>query len=92
MDFMQEIKISAQLLYQNREQEAYEKINNLLGNLNQMLQLLVTEASEEIKPAVLAVMNEFVDAYQHKDNLALADLFFYVIPELVQMTEERTGV
>lgn len=87
VDFVQEMRNCAELLYQNREQEAYEKINSCIGVLNQLLQSLAAEASEDAKATVLAIVNELVTSYQLKDNLALADFFFYVLPEVMRMTD-----
>lgn len=91
-DFAQQIKHCAELLYQNREKEAYEKIGGLLGELNQLLQNLASQVPEDVQPTILTIMNEFITSYQLKDNLALADLFFYVIPEVMQLTSNGAEV
>lgn len=77
----------AELFYQNREQEAYDNINHLLPQINQMMQEVVvylqnTAGSEEDVGYMLQVMRELVDAFQVKDNLALADLLYYNISEI----------
>lgn len=89
------IKNCGDLFYQNREQEAYQTINRLLADVNQTLQNMVVKAEvlsgeegEELGQYIFQVMEEFLDAYQVKDNLALADLLYYNISELIEMSQE----
>ena len=70
-------------LYQNSEQEAYTKINAIVPEINKVLQGQMGK-STEIDNYVLALLSEFVTAYQLKDNLALADLLYYNIPVLLK--------
>lgn len=81
-ELMEQMKDCAIFLYQNNEQEAYGKLNEILPLMNQMLQL-VMQASIELERIVVMVLNQFLDAYQQKDNLALADLLNYEIPAIL---------
>lgn len=77
-----QMKECATALYQNREQDAYEKINNILPQMNQILQELMS-TSEEIEKIILSILSEFVEDFQIKDNLGLADLLGYTIPGII---------
>ena len=85
---MQEIigytKKCGELLYQNREQEAYQILQKLVGILNTVFQKVLTKKSVEEQEKILGIMKEFISAYQLKDNLALADLLYCEIPELLK--------
>lgn len=91
-EFVQQMRDCAELLYQNREQDAYEKIDGLLGEINQVLQGVAGNVAEHMQPIVLGIIDEFVTAYQLKDNLALADFFFYVMPEVLQLINDGAEV
>lgn len=82
-ELIRKMRESAGALYQNDEQNAYQKINEIVPEINQALQAQMGR-SEEINQYVLALMTEFVTAYQLKDNLALADLLYYNIPVLME--------
>ncbi len=73
---LQRWKECTELLYQNREQEAYEKLGEILPQINEYLQAKVQMVSQEETKLVLDQMQDFVEAYQCKDQLALADWLF----------------
>lgn len=77
-----EMKDCAIALYQNREQEAYQKINRLLPEMNQVLHKLVGR-SEELEKIIVFVLTEFLEDFEKKDNLGLADLLGYTIPGMI---------
>ena len=79
---MEQMRDCAFFLYQNSEQEAYGKLNEILPQMNQMLQS-VMQTSIELERIVVMVLNQFLDAYQQRDNLALADLLNYEIPAVL---------
>ena len=89
----QTLQSCAELLYRNFEQEAYEAINKILPNINDMLQTFAKIAleqpeGEEDAKYVLQVMQEFLNSYQRRDNLALADLLYYNLSELADAMAE----
>lgn len=77
-----QMKDCAMALYQNREQDAYEKINKILPEMNRILQELMS-TSEEIEKIILSILSEFVEDFQIRDNLGLADLLGYTIPGII---------
>lgn len=81
-ELMVQMKDCAVFLYQNREQEAYTKLNEILPQINQTLQS-VMQFSAEMEQIVLLVLNQFLEAYQRRDNLALADLLGYEMPAII---------
>lgn len=88
----QQVKECAVLFYQNREQEAYNQLNAMFQELNQRFQGIVAattnaagEEERELNQYIIQLMEEFVNAYQAKDNLALADLLYYNISEMTAM-------
>ena len=81
----QHVKICGELLYQNREQEAYQLLPKLVQILNLIFQQVAMKLQEEDKEYVLVLMEEFAMAYQLNDNLELADLLTYNIPEILDM-------
>ena len=84
-EITQYVKTCGELLYQNREQEAYQLLQKLIGLLNQVFQHLVMNLQTENREYVLAIVGEFLTAYQLNDNLALADLLYYDIPEILNI-------
>ena len=84
-EITQYVKTCGELLYQNREQEAYQLLQKLIGLLNQVFQQLVMNLQTENREYVLAIVGEFLTAYQLNDNLALADLLYYDIPEILNI-------
>lgn len=81
-ELMVQMKECAIFLYQNREQEAYGRLNEMLPLLNQTLQSAI-QFSAEMERIVVLVLNQFLEAYQRRDNLALADLLDYEIPAII---------
>lgn len=84
----------AALLYQNQEQEAYQMINKRIPEINDMLQTFVKLAmeqpeGEEITSFALQTMKEFLEMYQRKDNLGLADLTYYQLVEIADILESQ---
>lgn len=71
---IEQAKLCSELLYQNREQEAYKLLQQILPDLNELFQLLAGKNSENEQKLILSMINEFLTAYQLNDNLALADL------------------
>lgn len=76
---VEQMKTCAAFFYQNREQDAYELLNQLLPAINQTLQDIIAESKEREKSVIL-VLSLFLDAFKSGDNLALADLLEYDIP------------
>ena len=88
------LQLCAELLYKNFEQEAYEAIKKILPSINDMLQTFARIAleqpgGEENAKYVLQVMQEFLNAYQRRDNLALADLMYYNLIEIADVMTEQ---
>lgn len=83
LDLIKNMKQCAEMLYQNREQEAYQMIHRILPEMNQMLQKRML-SSNEMGEMVLSALNEFVEDFQKKDNLGLADLLGYTIPGMIR--------
>lgn len=81
----QHVKVCGELLYQNREQEAYQLLPKLLQILNLFFQQVVLKVQGEDREYVLSLIDEFTTAYQLKDNLELADLLTYNIPEILDI-------
>lgn len=82
--FVEQIKTCAIFFYQNKEQEAYALLNQLLPFINQVLQEKLSHpCGKENK--VVSVFTQFIEAYQQMDNLALADLLEYEISNIVEM-------
>lgn len=80
------IKSCGDLFYQNREQEAYQMLQTLLAPVNQILQNMVTSGIREQE--ALEIMKDFLDAFQRKDQLALADILHFRIPEMIEEMED----
>lgn len=78
-NIMNRLAECAYLLYQNREQEAYERLQGLLGELNQILQYVAKQDAQKAG-GLMQVFKAFIEAYQVNDNLALADLLAVEIP------------
>lgn len=76
------------MFYQNREQEAYQTMNEILPEMNRVLQSMA-RLSEDKEEAVAFVLKEFVEAFQRKDALGLADLLGYAIPDVMAMIIEK---
>ena len=76
------VKECAVLFYQNREKEAYQYLNRILPDINQVLQNLL-QISAEYEVVVATIMRQFLDAFQQKDQIALADLLEYAISEVM---------
>ena len=87
-----QLKKCGKMLYQNREQEAYDAINNILQDINRELQLIEKCGQTQIRDMVLWAMQELITCYKLKDNLGLADLLYYAIPELVQLCDNMECV
>lgn len=81
-ELLVQMKDCATFFYQNKGQEAYGKLNELLPQINQELQT-VTKFSIELERIVVLILNQFLEAYQRRDNLALADLLAYEIPTIM---------
>ena len=62
----------AELFYQNREQEAYQTIGELLPEINQYIQNIAGTQTAEAAKAIVHVQ-QFLEAYQKYDQLAIAD-------------------
>lgn len=60
------------LLYQNKEEQAFVEVQELLLALKEMLQQ-VTITDDGIKEFCNVMFGELLDAYKYKDVLALAD-------------------
>lgn len=97
-DLTHQVKECAVLFYRNQEQEAYDRLNSMLGEINQIFQRLaadaLADAGEEeqgLRQYRLQLMEELVTAYQRKDNLALADLLYYNISEMTAEQDEIRG-
>jgi len=80
----------ATFFYQNREQEAYELLGKLLPNINQLLQNMM-QTSTEYESLILTILKQFLEAYQQKDGLALADILQYEISMLIAYKKELEG-
>lgn len=65
----------AELFYQNREQEAYERIKELLPEINQYIQNMAAVQTGDATGAVERVQ-KFLNAYQKYDQLGLADWLY----------------
>ena len=84
-EIVQYVKICGELLYQNREQEAYQLLQKLVTILNQVFQQTVQNLQGDDREYVLKVVEAFMTAYQLNDNLELADLLYYNIPEILNI-------
>lgn len=84
-EIAQYVKTCGELLYQNREQEAYQLLQKLVTILNQIFQQMAMKLQGDDREYVLAVVEEFLAAYQLNDNLALADLLYYNISEILSI-------
>lgn len=90
-----EIKDCAELLYQNKEIEAYKQLEILVPKINVALQILTnffeqnqTQEAAEMKKEVLYSVETFMEAYQKQDILALADILYYQLSEEVKIAEK----
>lgn len=83
-ELLVQVKDCATFFYQNSEQEAYRLLNNLLPHINQTLQAIALSTSE-YEEAVVMILRSFLEAYQEKDNLALADILEYEIVSVLEM-------
>lgn len=83
------MKACADLLFQNREQEAYAQMNTLIPELNQELQHIAANSGNETVDIVSAIVGQFMTAYQLNDNLALADLLKYDMPQIFVISEKN---
>ena len=84
-EIIQYVRMCGELLYQNREQEAYQLLQKLVTILNPIFQQMVAGLQGDDREYVLALIEEFATAYQLNDNLELADLLSYNIPEILAM-------
>lgn len=90
----EDIRVEAQklsrLFYQNREEQAYAGLSALIPAINQSWQHEIASCPQVGDGAagkaglarqgeVLAMMRGFLEAYQAKDQLALADMLCYEI-------------
>lgn len=66
----------ANLFYQNREEEAYQLLGQLLPQIQAYLQELTQGAAEGNSEHVLMHVQEFIQAYQGHDQLAISDWLF----------------
>lgn len=81
-ELLKETEEISRMLYQNKEQEAYQKINQVLPEMNRILQGFMG-ISDEMEKIILSVLTEFVEDFQIRDNLGLADLFGYTVPGII---------
>lgn len=80
-EFVNQIQSCADLFYQNKEQEAYQTLQTLLIPINQVLQNLA--ASGTGGQEAVRIMKDFLDAFHLRDQLALADILYFGIPEMI---------
>ncbi|MCI8390651.1 MAG: hypothetical protein HFI35_08240 [Roseburia sp.] len=66
--------------YQNKEQKAYDALQSLLPQINDILQEM--NESAKVCSDTLGIVAAFVEAIQRKHTLALADLLAYDIQRL----------
>lgn len=84
-ELLAQVNDCATFFYQNKEQEAYQLLNQLLPQINQILQLAAAEMSN-YQETIIFILKSFLDAYQLKDNLALADILKYEIINVIELT------
>lgn len=84
-----EMKKCAGLLYQNKEIEAYQQLEQLVPKINEALQVMTNllEQNQEMKKEVLLSVQSFMEAYQKQDILALADVLYYQLSEQIKMVQ-----
>lgn len=82
------MRACADLLFQNREQEAYAQMSTLIPELNRELQQIAANSGKETVDVVSAIVGQFMTAYQLNDNLALADLLNYDMPQIFVVSDE----
>ncbi len=72
-DVINKIQETAELLYQNHEQEGIAAVAELLVLFQSMLQNLTQEQTDSCGKFALLMLKELVEAYQHQDVLGMAD-------------------
>lgn len=84
-ELMEQMRTCAIFFYQNREEEAYNLFGQLLPYINAYMQTCVN--GEETAAEIITQMQVLIEAYQRKDQLALAD-WLYIETVKYGITEE----
>lgn len=77
-EIKKEIQEVAELFYQQRNTEGYQRLNQLLQDLSSYI---VTITEEEKQTEFLEALKEALDAMEQKDTTLLADILQYELIE-----------
>ncbi|MEG0962712.1 MAG: hypothetical protein RR139_03900 [Lachnospiraceae bacterium] len=93
-----EVMEVSSLLYCNKDQEAYERVGNIITSLQQICMELIQLAQknqelQEMKLDVIAVntLKQLVECYKWQDILGLADCLRYEMSELIHINVQLVG-
>lgn len=72
-DVIEKVQTTAELLYQNREQEGISAVSELITQFQNILQDLSEEQMNMAGSFGVLMLKELLDAYQSRNMLAMAD-------------------